>query len=161
MEIKPPYQMARFASKDYHKKRLFLAGTIDNGDSIDWQSDLAHFHKNELSIINPRREDWNKSWPSNDPTDPKVYQQVNWELSGIENADYVLFVILGDSRSAISLMELGLCCGAGISATVICEPNFYKYGNVAIMCERYGIPLFHSIEEYKEVQKPKTTKKYL
>ena len=47
--------------------RIFLAGTIDNGDSTDWQQGLINTIngvelRRPTSIYNPRR----KEWPSSD-----------------------------------------------------------------------------------------------
>ena len=42
-------------------KSIFLAGTIDNGDSIDWQKKLIEKFKDiDIKIYNPRREHWDK-----------------------------------------------------------------------------------------------------
>ena len=44
-------------------------------------------------------------------------------------------------------MELGLVARSS-RIVVICEPNFYRYGNVRIVCERYNIPLFNTMHDY-------------
>lgn len=46
---------------------IFLAGTIDMGNSIDWQQavidDLeANFAQKAIHIFNPRRKNWNNNW---------------------------------------------------------------------------------------------------
>lgn len=33
---------------------------------------------------------------------------------------------------------------------VICEPDFYRYDNVRITCDYYGVPLYGSLEEWIE-----------
>ena len=42
--------------------KIFLAGTIDNGDSIDWQKEVCYFFgsKEDISIFNPRRRNFFK-----------------------------------------------------------------------------------------------------
>jgi len=53
-------------NKDKEGFKIFLAGTIDNGDSTNWQQNYINTtirHKDELGnedivIYNPRRDDW-------------------------------------------------------------------------------------------------------
>lgn len=119
---------------------LFLGGTIDNGNSLDWQktlvdelnlSDTVH----PIMIYNPRREDWPDS---NDKKE--IEKQINWELYHLERADLIVMNILGNSKSPISLMEIGLFAKQH-KLIVFCNPNFYRFDNVRIVCERYNIPL--------------------
>jgi hypothetical protein len=49
--------------------------------------------------------------------------------------------ILGNSKSPISLMEIGLFAKEH-KLIVFCNPNFYRYDNVRIVCERYKVPLY-------------------
>ena len=131
--------------------RLFLAGTIDMGNSEDWQKKFVQRLKNMkhpygltpdyFVVYNPRRDEG-----FND--DPNEFDyQVNWELDHLEACDRIVMHILGTSKSPISLMELGLFART-VKLHVICEPNFYRYGNVKIVCERYNVPLFNSLDEY-------------
>ena len=131
--------------------RLFLAGTIDMGNSEDWQdkfvksiSQMKHpYGKNPdyFVLYNPRRDE-------HFGDDPKEFEyQVNWELDHLEACDRIVMCILGTSKSPISLMELGLFART-IKLHVICEPNFYRHENVRIVCERYQIPLYDSLDEY-------------
>ena len=126
---------------------LFLAGTIDMGNSDDWQhkfiEELKTWDNNyqEYVVYNPRRDEGFGD-------DPKEFEyQVNWELERLERVDTIVMHILGTSKSPITLMELGLFAKSG-RLVVICEPNFYRYGNVRITCKRYNVPLFESMEEY-------------
>ena len=122
---------------------LFLGGTIDNGNSLDWQktlvdelnlSDTVH----PIMIYNPRREDW----PDNNDNN-EIEKQINWELYHLERADLIVMNILGSSKSPISLMELGLFARTG-KLIVFCNPNFYRYDNVRIVCRAYNIPLYNT-----------------
>jgi hypothetical protein len=122
---------------------LFLGGTIDDGNSVDWQSALI----NELNscdtvhpimIYNPRREKWDANADSNE-----VDKQIEWELYHLERADLIVMNILGNSKSPISLMEIGLFAKSG-RLIVFCNPNFYRYENVKIVCKRYGVPLYNT-----------------
>ena len=130
---------------------MFLAGTIEMGNSIDWQdkfvSDLKKIaetkDKNDMRnilVYNPRRDDGF----TDDPEDMEY--QVNWELDHLESCDMIIMNILPDSKSPISLMELGLFARSG-KLTVICPKEFYRYDNVRIVCKRYGVQLLDKIED--------------
>lgn len=124
---------------------IFLAGTIDMGNSIDWQSALyREFSEKDGRYIlyNPRQSDWDASRPG------EMEYQVNWELSRLEESDYIIMYILEDSKSPISLLEMGLHARSG-KMFVICGERFYRYDNVWITCEYYGIPLFKTLDEFK------------
>lgn len=42
---------------------VFLAGTIDEGKSVDWQETLAaELRELSVTILNPRRSEWDASW---------------------------------------------------------------------------------------------------
>jgi len=128
--------------------QIFLAGTIDMGNSEDWQTKtaevLSHL-KTDITILNPRRESWDSSWVQKE-SNPQFNHQVNWELSGIEGAHIVFFNILPDSKSPITLMELGLCALVKDQVIVCCPKEFYRSGNVQVMCSRYKIPLFEDFD---------------
>jgi hypothetical protein len=121
--------------------KLFLAGTIDNGDSDNWQDDLIKAISNielmrDVNVYNPRREEW----PSADNY-REIDRQIEWELFHLEKADLIVMNILASSKSPISLMELGLFAKGG-RLIVFCPKSFYRYDNVRVVCKRYGIPLF-------------------
>ena len=122
---------------------IFLAGTIDNGNSDDWQGDLIRMVKSvelkrPVKIYNPRREEW----PS-DKNHREIGKQIEWELYHLERADMIVMNILADSKSPISLMELGLFAKEG-RLVVFCPESFYRYDNVSTVCKRYGIPLYNT-----------------
>ena len=126
---------------------IFLAGTIDMGNSEDWQRKFVEevktwdLYGQDYVIYNPRRDEGFGD-------DPKEFNyQVNWELDRLESSKNIVMCILGTSKSPITLMELGLFARSG-KLEVICEPNFYRYGNVKITCERYNVPLYDSMKEY-------------
>lgn len=125
---------------------IFLAGTIDNGDSIDWQSEfIRSISSYDIDIYNPRRPDWDSSWKQSIES-PEFYQQVNWELDALEKSDIIVVNILEDSKSPITLMEIGLHINSK-KLLVCCPDNFYRSGNVQIVCDRYNIPLFDNMVE--------------
>ena len=49
--------------------------------------------------------------------------------------------ILGNSKSPISLMELGLFAKEH-KVIVFCPPTFYRFDNVKMVCKRYNVPLY-------------------
>ena len=120
---------------------LFLAGTIDNGESLNWQEAIVGELLEEdtaraIMIYNSRRDNWNK-----DAGKDEIERQIKWELYHLERADLIVMNILGNSKSPISLMELGLFAKEK-KVIVFCPSTFYRYDNVRIVCERYGVPLF-------------------
>ena len=62
----------------------------------------------------------------------------------LEAADLIVMNLLGDSRSPISLLEMGLYARSG-KLFVACSPDYYRYDNVRITCRRYGVPLYDSL----------------
>ena len=81
---------------DEHQRSIFLAGSIDNGNAIDWQQNLIKFigqkkvtyPYEETLILNPRRLDWDKEWsPTLDNFN--FLEQVEWETKGLETADFI------------------------------------------------------------------------
>ena len=53
---------------------------------------------------------------------------------------------LSNSKSPITLLELGLFAHTG-KLFVCCPKDFYRSGNVQIICNNYNIPMFDTIEE--------------
>ena len=126
---------------------LFLAGSIEMGKAENWQLKVENYFEalDDYTILNPRRDDWDASWEQS-IENPNFYQQVNWELTGLERADKILMYLSPNTQSPISLLELGLYAKSG--KVLVCCPNgFWRKGNVEVVCERYHIPLFESLEE--------------
>lgn len=118
-------------------KSIFLAGTIDNGDSINWQKKLIDKFKNtNIKIYNPRREHWNK-----DATKKDLEYQIKWEQEHLDNADLIVMVLSDNSKSPISLLELGLYATSK-KLLVFCTDKFYRFDNIRLTCEKYDISLF-------------------
>lgn len=125
---------------------VFLAGTIDNGNSEDWQQTVAAKlagRDRRYLLYNPRQEDWHPE------REGEMDYQVHWELEHMEKADHILMVFLDGSQSPITLLELGLHARSG-KLLVVCTPGFYRYDNVRITCARYGLPVYGSIDEALE-----------
>jgi hypothetical protein len=136
------------------KKRpfVFLAGSIEMGKAEDWQDILINDFKNiDVVFLNPRRKDWDSSWEQKIENE-KFYEQVMWELNGLERADIIYFYFSEDTKSPISLLELGLVAKDNNKRVIVyCPDKFYRKGNVDIVCEKYGMLVFNDLEKSKNV----------
>ena len=103
--IKSPEQ---FAQNAYLIGDIFLGGSIEMGLAEPWQERLvAEFKDTNLRFLNPRRDDWDSSW-AQEASNPKFSEQVNWELDALAYSDLVIFYFDPNTKSPITLMELGL-----------------------------------------------------
>jgi len=141
--IKPPYNPVK--NKDL--MTVFLAGSIEMGAAENWQQKVEDYFSNNsipMILLNPRRDDWDSSWVQ-EHENPQFYQQVNWELNALDSADVILMYFSPETKSPISLLELGL--HAQSEKLVVCCPDgFWRKGNVDIVCARYGIPLYEDLD---------------
>ncbi len=126
-------------------KSIFLGGTIDNNVSVDWQKSIIDKLSNtSVDIYNPRRKNWDSTWKQ-EIENKEFNGQVTWELDALTMSDFILINFLPDSKSPISLLELGLF-STSKKIFVCCPKEFYRSGNVHIVCKRYNIPLFENID---------------
>lgn len=148
MEIKAPNKYGS-APRPW----VFLAGSIAMGKAADWQSEAA-LALSQYTVLNPRRDNWDSTWEQS-IHDARFRQQVEWELEGLASASLTLFYFAPDTFAPISLFELGLQAGRSQPAIVCCPPNFYRRGNVEIVCTRYSniLALVDSLEELISVAK--------
>lgn len=110
------------------------------GAASDWQSDLvAALGTRDVTILNPRREDWDATWRQS-IDEPKFREQVEWELDGLDRADLVAMWFAPDSKAPITLLELGLTARAD-KLVVGCPDGFWRKGNIEVVCARFAIPL--------------------
>lgn len=127
------------------KKSLFLAGTIDNGESENWQEVLCTSRLNNwYDIYSPRTNMTPEQYK-----DPSVgINQIEWEQFYINRCDKILFNFLPKSKSPITLMELGFALGKGTQdIIVVCQPEYWKFLNVERMCKIYKAHLYHNMED--------------
>ncbi len=128
------------------EKSIFLAGTIDNGNSFDWQEEVTRFFCNApYNILNPRRKDWDESWQQKEEN-REFAEQVNWELDALEKSDLIIMNFLPRSQSPVTLLEFGLFARSQ-KLMVCCPDEFWRSGNVYIACQKYGVPVFRSMDE--------------
>ena len=144
-----PHETAPADTRNY--TRVFLAGTIDMGNSVDWQqaaADLFARKPGNYILYNPRQDAWHPE------REGEMDYQVNWELEHLEKADWILMHFLPDSQSPITLLEFGLYARSG-KLVVVCPPEYYRYDNIRITCGRYAVPLYGSLEEALAVIRPR------
>lgn len=133
------------ALRDRKRKSVFLAGSIEMRNAENWQEEMAKFFSREgWDILNPRRDDWDSSWEQKFEN-AQFYQQVNWELNALEHADLIVMYFDPNTKSPISLLELGLFARSG-KLMVICPDGFWRKGNVEIVCNYYNIPFYNKLD---------------
>lgn len=129
---------------------VFLAGSIDMGTASDWQTDLIqrNYHHNDAVFLNPRRLDWDSSWTQT-IRDANFRGQVEWEMKGLANAETVLVYISKDSKAPITLMEIGYLLAKRPGHVLIAvEPGFYRRGNIEVMAQAHGVPVFDDVKVF-------------
>lgn len=136
------------SKRDFLLKSVFLAGSIEMGKAVDWQTEMSEFfHARNWNIFNPRRDDWDSSWEQN-YSNPQFSQQVNWELNALDVADLIIMYFDPATKSPISLLELGLYASSG-KLRVVCPDGFWRKGNVEIVCNKYNIPFYDDLKVLK------------
>jgi hypothetical protein len=125
---------------------VFLAGSIEMGAAEDWQSVIPELFKdrNTLTFLNPRRDDWDSSWEQKE-SNPQFSKQVNWEMNMLDLCDVIFMYFSPETKSPISLLELGLYANSK-KMIVCCPDEFWRKGNVDIVCSRYGIPVYNTLD---------------
>ena len=142
MIIITPEEIVNKGANRLDAKSVFLAGTIDNGDSLNWQDKVIIELINlgvSCEIFNPRREHWNPN-----PSKKEMEKQIKWEQEHLDKADIIVMVLLDDSKSPISLLELGLYANTN-KLIVFCTDKFYRYDNVKLTCKKYNIELVQDL----------------
>jgi hypothetical protein len=140
--IKPPQNLNEVPKQ----RSFFLAGSIEMGKAIDWQSQIGNkFDMFDIIIWNPRRLSWDSSWKQS-INNPVFKEQVDWELDALDRAERIFFHFEPHTQSPITLMELGLYASSG-KCIVHCPEGFWRKGNVDIVCQRYNIQQVNSIDQ--------------
>lgn len=126
--------------------RIFLAGSIEMGRAENWQHTVEQALKKYNGVLyNPRRDDWDASWEQNQKN-IQFNKQVNWELNHLQVSDIVFMYLAPDTKSPISLLELGKY--AGVKQMIVCCPKeFWRHGNVEILCVRENVPLYSNLDD--------------
>ena len=127
--------------------KIFLAGSIDQGKAIDWQTQISDLlSAAPITVFNPRRDDWDSSWVQ-DISNEQFRYQVEWELEHMEMADKILMFYDPKGQAPITLLEMGLHATDG-KLIVCCPDGFWRKGNVQIVCNTHQIPLYDTMEDF-------------
>lgn len=142
--IKPPNKLP-----ESFKNTIFLAGSIEMGTAVYWQNAVVeHFKDLDVTILNPRRDDWNSSWKQNINND-QFREQVEWELTALERATHIIMYFDPLTKAPITLLELGLFSrGDPFKRLIVCCPGeYWRKGNVDIVCKRYGVQMVETLHD--------------
>lgn len=146
IEIQAPHQL----KLKHGFTSIFLAGSIEMGKAEEWQQKIVETVKDKPYIFfNPRRDDWDSSWEQV-KTDKNFREQVEWELEAMETADYIVMYFDPETKSPISMLELGLHAKEN-KFIVICPDGFWKKGNIDVTCEYYKVKQVESIDKFIEM----------
>lgn len=131
---------------------VFLAGSIEMGVAEHWQKRVIDALSDKpIRFLNPRRDDWDSSW-SQDIHNDEFVEQVVWELTSLEQSHLVIMYFDPNTKSPISLLELGLHAKEQ-KLIVLCPEGFWRKGNVDVVCEYYGINQVDTFDELIEFLK--------
>ena len=127
--------------KHQHHTYVFLAGSIDFNLKGNWRKRVVET-RSDFHFIDP-------TCPNHDDLDDEQMQNhINWELGGMEMADYILLNFLPEAKSPISLVELGLYVRSG-KLIVVCPTEFYQSRYVNTLCKKYNCPVYKNMAQVK------------
>lgn len=127
---------------------IFLAGSIEMGKAEQWQERvLKLLADSDWTLLNPRRDDWDASWKQSAQFQP-FREQVVWELQGLETCEKAIVYFSPETKAPITLFEFGLLCQMKDPEDifVVCPEGFWRKGNVDVVCDRYRIKQYESLE---------------
>lgn len=131
--------------REAEQKIVFLAGSIAMGLAEEWQAEIGNkLAELGIMVLNPRRTNWDASWVQHIEND-LFREQVEWELQGLEQSDWIIFYFAPDTQAPVTLLELGLWARSG-KCVVCCPDGFWRKGNVDIVCARYQVPQVSSLQ---------------
>lgn len=145
-EIKAPN---KYDLKEYNLS-IFLTGSIEQGKATRWQKQAVEYFKDDedILLLNPRRDDYDKNQEQS-IDNPYFKEQVAWELDAQDNCNVILMYFDPKTKSPITLLELGLYA-LKFEIYVCCPKEYWRRGNVEIVCERYEIPFFEDLNSMLE-----------
>lgn len=144
-----------YYAQEKHYYKVFLAGSIEMGVAINWQDKvLKQLEPIDKGVVffNPRRPDWNSSWEQKE-SHAEFNKQVTWEMDHLDKADMVIFYFDPNTKSPISLLELGLMAEQSTinkKIIVYCPEGFWRKGNVDVVCTRYGLKKYDDENDFLE-----------
>lgn len=134
--LKPPTKL----QTRKNKFSVFLAGSIEMGKAEDWQTKVTTSlddYSVDITIFNPRRDDWDSSWKQT-IHEKQFVEQVEWELNALETADIVIMYLDPNTQSPISLLEFGLFARSS-KMILYCPEGFWRKGNVDVTSRKYNV----------------------
>ena len=154
--VKPPNELPVPSDGNTVPNSVFLAGSIGGNADLtkmadDWQSIMTgYFEQFDFIqyVFNPRRDDWDPSWEQT-IENPQFKEQVTWELDALDRAAMVFMYYDPSTQAPITLLELGLHATER-TVVVVCPDGFWRKGNVEIVCDRFGLPLYNSIADFQK-----------
>jgi hypothetical protein len=130
---------------DPDKVSIFLAGSIDLGIAVDWQSIVAQALADlDVVLLNPRRKTWDPKIPQS-IENPVFCEQVQWELEAQEHAQLIVFYFAPGTQAPITLLEFGLALKRK-RIIVCCPDQFWRKGNIDITCKHYEVPQVDTLD---------------
>lgn len=143
--LKPPTPLP----DSFTNPTVFLAGSIEMGRAEAWQQIVeTSLEQRSITILNPRRDDWDASWQQ-ELANPQFRAQVEWELAAQERADLIVMYFAPNTQAPITLLEFGLFARSN-KLVVCCPTGYWRKGNVDVVCARYDIPQVPSLAELCE-----------
>ena len=136
------------SQRDQQITSIFLAGSIEMDKAVNWQKYCEEQLGDHYNVFNPRRDSWDSSWKQS-IDNPNFREQVEWELDALEQADIIILFFAGGTYSPISLLEFGLHAHSG-KLKVVCEADFWRKGNIDVVCHRYNIAQYDSLDNVLE-----------
>ena len=125
---------------------IFLAGSIEMGKAVDWQTEVTNALSDlNVQILNPRRDDWDSSWVQS-KDNAKFREQVEWELNALHESDVIIMYFDPKTMSPISMLEFGLYANSE-KLIVYCPEGFWRKGNIDVTSEWYGVKQVDTLAE--------------
>lgn len=133
--ITPPNTF--FPSLHVGTHSVFLAGAIDMGLAVDWQSLVIHQMRDVPCVLfNPRR--------TGGFTPDMLDEQIWWELNAMEIADTILMWFPADAKAPVAMFETGLWAQSG-KLIVGADRKFYRRRNLELTLTRFGVEVHASL----------------
>jgi len=140
IEIQAPNEVVL----DTEYTNVFLAGSIEMGVAEHWQKRVIDALSDKpIRFLNPRRDDWDSNLKEDSD---ELVEQIVWELTSLESSEIILLYLDPNTKSPISLLELGLHSKSK-KLVVYCPKGFWRKTNVDVTCHYYDIDQVDSFEE--------------
>lgn len=121
--------------KEQSKQVIFLAGSIDLNLKNNWRRKVVETIGNKFDFFDPTITNHDQL------NDVQMKTHIEWELNALELSDIILLNFLPESKSPISLVELGMYVKT-TKLIVVCPDNFYQSRYIKTLCVSYNTPHF-------------------